>query len=79
MESLTDTEIRKKGLDALIKELGEIDTMRFLSQIISEKRDYLKLQDILFENMSVEEICRQSRQYYEKKHVGTSSSYTQSL
>ncbi|MBI5191824.1 MAG: hypothetical protein HZA08_00085 [Nitrospirae bacterium] len=49
MKELTsDFEVREKGLRTLFKNLGEVDAIRFLSQITYEKRDYLKLQDKLF-------------------------------
>ncbi len=68
MEELTkDTEIRKKGLNILFKNLGEVNTIRFLSQVITEKRDYMKLQDEMFNGMSVKEIYKKANDYYEKK------------
>jgi len=66
----SDMEIRQKGLKALFKNLGEVDAIRFLSQITFEKRDYLKLQDKLFEGMSVEEIYKRAKEYSEKKKKG---------
>ena len=64
---VSDIEIRKKGLNVLFKNLGEVDAMRFLSQITYEKRNYLKLQDELFEGMSVEDIYKEAKEYAEKK------------
>lgn len=46
----------------MFKNLGEVDAIRFLSQISYEKRDYLKIQDELFEGMTVEEIFRKAKQ-----------------
>lgn len=66
-EMASDIEIRKKGLSVLFKNLGEVDAMRFLSQITYEKRDYLKLQDELFEGMSVEDIYKKAKEYSERK------------
>jgi uncharacterized protein with HEPN domain len=63
----SDMEIREKGLRILFKNLGEADAIRFLSQITFEKRDYLKLQDELFEGMSVEDIYKKAKEYAEKK------------
>lgn len=63
----SDTKIREKGLKILFKNLGEVDAIRFLSQITYEKRDYLKLQDKLFKGMSVENIYRKAQEYSEKK------------
>ena len=36
----SDMEIKKKGMTILFKNLGEVDAVRFLSQIAYEKRDY---------------------------------------
>jgi len=66
-EMVSDTEIRKKGMSVLFKTLGEVDAIRFLSQISSEKRDYLKLQDKLFEGLSVEDIYKKAKEYSERK------------
>ncbi|GLI53749.1 hypothetical protein [Thermodesulfovibrio yellowstonii] len=66
-EMASDLEIRKKGLSILFKTLGEVDALRFLSQITYEKRDYLKLQDELFAGMTVEEIYKKAKEYCEKK------------
>jgi len=62
-----DTEIKKKGLNVLFKELGEADAIRFLSQISYEKRDYLKLQEKLFKGMTVEDIYKKAQEYFLKK------------
>lgn len=69
-QMVSDMEIRKKGLSVLFKNLGEVDAMRFLSQITYEKRDYLKLQDALFEGMSVEDIYKKAKDYSEKEKAG---------
>ncbi|MBI5049244.1 MAG: hypothetical protein HZB54_09940 [Deltaproteobacteria bacterium] len=66
----SDMEIRKKGLSLLFKNLGEVDAMRFLSQITYEKRDYLKLQDDIFKGMSVEDIYKKAKKHAEKKKAG---------
>ncbi len=63
----SDTKIREKGLRVLFKNLGEVDAMRFLSQITYEKRDYLKLQDDLFKGLSVEDIYRKAKKHAERK------------
>jgi len=63
----SDTEIKRKGLSILFKELGEADALRFLSQIFYEKRDYLKFQDKLFKGMTVEEIYKKAQDYLRKK------------
>lgn len=62
-----DTEIKKRGLNVLFKELGEADAIRFLSQISYEKRDYLKFQERLFKGMTVEDIYKKAQEYFFKK------------
>ena len=52
----SDTAIREKGFKVLNKYMGETDAVRFLSQISAEKKDYLKIQQKLFQGMSVDEI-----------------------
>lgn len=64
---VSDMEIRQKGLKILFKSLGEVDAIRFLSQITYEKRNYLNLQDKLFEGMSVEDIYKKAKEYSGKK------------
>lgn len=60
----SDVEIKKRGFNILFKGLGEADAIRFLSQISYEKRDYLKLQNKLFEGMKVEEIYKKAEDYF---------------
>ena len=52
---LSDSEIIDRGMRALEKALGHIGLMRFMSQIEYAK-DYLKVQERLYENMSIDEI-----------------------
>jgi hypothetical protein len=64
---MDNMKIFQKGIKILFKSLGEVDAIRFLSQITSEKRNYLKLQDKLFEDMSVEDIYKKAKEYSGKK------------
>jgi hypothetical protein len=66
-ELASDMEIRRKGLAVLFNSLGEVDAIRFLSQIAYEKRDYVKLQDNLFAGMSVDDIYKKAKEYAEKR------------
>ena len=63
MKTMSDLEVKKKGLQVLFKELGESDIIRFLSQISYEKRDYLIMQEKLFKGMGVDEIFEKARKY----------------
>ena len=53
---ITDTEIKVKGVDALIAKLGEVQAERFISLIMREPFNYTKWQRDLWPTMSVEEI-----------------------
>jgi len=57
---LTDKEIIEQGITALIRELGYKGLVRFMSQL-ERGLDYLKIQDSLFENMSVDDLYEASR------------------
>jgi hypothetical protein len=67
MKLLSDLEIRRKGLSVLWKELGEIDTIRFVSQMIAEQRDYLQFQETLFKDMTLDEIYEKAKAYQAQK------------
>ncbi|GAQ25689.1 hypothetical protein [Tepidanaerobacter syntrophicus] len=64
----TDREIIEKGSRALIKELGYSGFLRFIryAEGIS-KEDYLKLEDEIFEGMSLDEIYDNAKKYWESK------------
>lgn len=65
----SDMEVKRKGIKVLFKELGEADAIRFLSQISYEKRDYLKIQERLFERMTVEDIYKKAQDYFKKRRI----------
>lgn len=49
-------EIINKGINCLIRQLGVVETEKFISIINREKFDYTKWQQNLFEDMTLEEI-----------------------
>ena len=55
---ITDTEIKIKGIEALIAKLGEVQAERFISLIMREPFDYTKWQRNLWPNKSIEEISK---------------------
>ncbi len=61
----TDREIIEKGSRALIKELGYSGFLRFIrhSEGIS-KEDYLKLEDEIFDGMSLDEIFDNAKEHW---------------
>jgi hypothetical protein len=64
----TDREIIEKGSRALIKELGYSGFLRFIrhSEGIS-KENYLKLEDEMFDNQSVDEIFDNAKEHWENR------------
>ena len=64
----TDREIIEKGSRVLIKELGYSGFLRFIrhSEGIS-KEDYLKLEDKIFDGMSLDEIYDNAKEHWESK------------
>jgi len=51
-----DTLIKTEGMNTLIKNLGLIEAERFIMLIQKDPFDYTKWQEILFEDMTIEEI-----------------------
>jgi hypothetical protein len=52
----TDTEVRLRGLHALIEALGTVEAERFITLILREPFDYTTWQKQLWADRSVEEI-----------------------
>ena len=50
------SEVTQRGANALIKEIGVVDTIRFLNQFRAGSGDYTTDRDKLFERLSVEDI-----------------------
>ncbi len=59
---ITDTEIKIKGLEALINTLGEVEAERFISLIMREPFDYTKWQRTLWADKSVAELSTAAMQ-----------------
>jgi hypothetical protein len=53
---ITDTEIRVKGVEALIIALGEVQAERFISLILREPFDYSQWQQNLWPGQTVAQI-----------------------
>jgi hypothetical protein len=56
----TETEIKERGIKALMKELGEVDTEIFIKMILREPFDYTMWQRTLWDDKSVEEISNEA-------------------
>ncbi len=73
MPNLSDIELHHKGLKILFHELGEVDAVRFLSQISHERKNYLALQEKLFQGMTIDDIFDNAKIHSEKKQAGAAS------
>ena len=54
----TDTEVRIRGLRALVEALGTVDAERFITLILREPFDYTQWQRQLWPDKSVDEISK---------------------
>ena len=54
----TDTEVRLRGLRALVEALGTVEAERFITLILREPFDYTNWQRRLWADRSVEEISK---------------------
>ena len=58
MNTTTDTELKLRGIEALIAALGEVQAERFITLILREPFEYTQWQRDLWPNKSLEEISR---------------------
>ncbi len=52
-------QVNRRATDALIKELGVVDTIRFLSQFRAGSGNYTAEREKLFQGLSVKDIAQQ--------------------
>lgn len=67
MRAITDTEIRIKGMQALIKALGEVQAEKFIALIMREPFNYTEWQRDLWNDKSVAEISAMAMQHRAKQ------------
>ena len=64
---ITDTEIKIKGIRALIKSLGEVEAERFIALMQREPFDYTEWRQCLEEEGTIEEISRKAMDLRKKE------------
>jgi len=64
---ITDTELKIKGIKILLKELGKVETERFIALLKREPFDYTKWQRDLWKDKSVEELSKEAMEYRRKQ------------
>ena len=58
--SLNDTEIKLRGIDALNKTLGASAALRFLNLLHREPTDYVEIPRRLYEGQTIDEIFKRA-------------------
>ena len=64
---ITDTEIRIKGIEALIEALGEANAERFVTLLLREPLDYTQWHRTLWTDKSVEAISQMAIDHRRKE------------
>lgn len=64
---MTDAEIIEKANKAIMKELGVSGYMRYLRlrQLNNDGKDYVKEQEELYKNLTVDELSQMARKHWE--------------
>lgn len=60
---LTETEIKRKGFEALFDALGDLGVEKFISMLIRDPFDYTKWNHDLLDNKSIEQISKEAMEY----------------
>jgi len=66
MTTITDTEVKQKGLNALLEALGEVDAERFITLLNRGPFDYTQWQINAFEKMGVDQISSKAMELRKK-------------
>ncbi|MCI0366040.1 MAG: hypothetical protein L0219_19450 [Phycisphaerales bacterium] len=63
-------ELRRKGIEVLVRELGYADAMRFLLQFNTGQGDYTKDRDAMMPAWSDDELLREADALARKRRAG---------
>ena len=66
---ITDSEIKRRGIKVLIRELGQVGAERFITLLIREPFDYTEWQRDIWQDLSVEELSEKAMEYVRKTDV----------
>ena len=64
----TETEIKYKGIEVLLKELGDVETEIFIKMLIREPFDYTKWQRTLWPELTVNELSKKAMDHQKEKN-----------
>ena len=66
---MTDTLLKTKAMDILVKNLGVVETERFITLVLKEPFDYTKWRsDNLQHDISINKLNQQAIEYWEKSN-----------
>ncbi|MCF8372400.1 MAG: hypothetical protein K9H64_12300 [Bacteroidales bacterium] len=60
---ITDSEIKVRGIDIFVSEMGEVLTERFISLILKEPFDYTKWQQGLFKTKNLDQLSNEAMEF----------------
>jgi hypothetical protein len=63
----TESEIKQKGIEVLLKELGDVDTEKFIGLLSRDSFDYTEWQHNLWDKQSVSEISRAAAKWADRE------------
>jgi hypothetical protein len=63
-------ELRRRGLEVLVRELGYVDAMRFLHQYETGQGDYTRERVQFLPSWTVEDLIREANQHARPKPPG---------
>lgn len=64
---LSDVAIVEKGTSVLLRELGYSGFIQYLRLLTKGNNDYLKIQDKIYEGMSLDEIFNDASEHWKRK------------
>jgi len=64
---ITDTVLKRRGLDILSEALGLVDAERFISLILREPFDYTEWQQGLYKDVSLDDFYRNVQNFKKKR------------
>lgn len=64
---ITDTELKIKGIDSLVRSLGEVGAEKFTALMMREPFDYTRWQRLLWLDKSVEELSAEAVRLQESR------------
>ena len=65
---MTNTLLKQTGMRILGEHLGLVEAERFIALIISEPFDYTQWQETLFDDLSLDELCKEADQFWQQTH-----------